>query len=101
MMYPVLSFFFFSSRRRHTRWYEVTGVQTCALPILRTLPRGVQGRRGHPPLARANDQRGGLHLVRPPDDEPAPGPLGRELRREVHPAQAASRPGAARLLDQI
>src|SRR5881396_295910 len=27
-------FFFFSSRRRHTRWYEVTGVQTCALPIL-------------------------------------------------------------------
>src|SRR5881396_3250448 len=25
--------FFFSSRRRHTRWYEVTGVQTCALPI--------------------------------------------------------------------
>src|SRR5881396_4092675 len=28
-----LFFFFFSSRRRHTRWYEVTGVQTCALPI--------------------------------------------------------------------
>src|SRR5881396_1877793 len=27
------SFFFFSSRRRHTRGYEVTGVQTCALPI--------------------------------------------------------------------
>src|SRR5437016_9446870 len=26
-------FFFFSSRRRHTRW-SVTGVQTCALPIL-------------------------------------------------------------------
>src|SRR5881396_3524216 len=25
--------FFFSSRRLHTRWYEVTGVQTCALPI--------------------------------------------------------------------
>src|SRR5256885_15124132 len=25
-------FFFFSSRRRHTR-YKVTGVQTCALPI--------------------------------------------------------------------
>src|SRR5881396_4099277 len=28
-----MCFFFFSSRRRHTRWYEVTGVQTCALPI--------------------------------------------------------------------
>src|SRR5213593_4883966 len=27
--------FFFSSRRRHTRWLAVTGVQTCALPIFR------------------------------------------------------------------
>src|SRR5881397_4316909 len=27
--------FFFSSRRRHTRWLNVTGVQTCALPIFR------------------------------------------------------------------
>src|SRR3546814_19747283 len=31
------SFFFFSSRRRHTRCALVTGVQTCALPIW-TLP---------------------------------------------------------------
>src|SRR3546814_19703826 len=31
---PVLGlFFFFSSRRRHTRCALVTGVQTCALPI--------------------------------------------------------------------
>src|SRR5437016_5452957 len=29
----LLLLFFFSSRRRHTRW-SVTGVQTCALPIL-------------------------------------------------------------------
>src|SRR3546814_1722094 len=29
-------FFFFSSRRRHTRCALVTGVQTCALPILRS-----------------------------------------------------------------
>ena len=28
-------FFFFSSRRRHTRYISVTGVQTCALPICR------------------------------------------------------------------
>src|SRR5213082_3531154 len=27
-------FFFFSSRRRHTSLCQVTGVQTCALPIL-------------------------------------------------------------------
>src|SRR3546814_8384243 len=30
--------FFFSSRRRHTRCALVTGVQTCALPILTSLP---------------------------------------------------------------
>src|SRR3546814_13018294 len=29
-----MSIFFFSSRRRHTRCALVTGVQTCALPIL-------------------------------------------------------------------
>src|SRR3546814_6404339 len=29
--------FFFSSRRRHTRCALVTGVQTCALPILVTM----------------------------------------------------------------
>src|SRR3546814_6062553 len=31
--------FFFSSRRRHTRCALVTGVQTCALPILRDLEK--------------------------------------------------------------
>src|SRR3546814_9549983 len=31
-------FFFFSSRRRHTRCALVTGVQTCALPISRPRP---------------------------------------------------------------
>src|SRR3546814_5332879 len=30
----VILFYFFSSRRRHTRCALVTGVQTCALPIL-------------------------------------------------------------------
>src|SRR3546814_4728747 len=30
-------FFCFSSRRRHTRCALVTGVQTCALPICRTV----------------------------------------------------------------
>src|ERR1043166_7738414 len=33
--------FFFSSRRRHTRFRNVTGVQTCALPILFAAHRGV------------------------------------------------------------
>src|SRR5213593_3823303 len=30
--------FFFSSRRRHTIWLAVTGVQTCALPIYTQIP---------------------------------------------------------------
>src|SRR3546814_2612279 len=38
MIYGVCLFFFFSSRRRHTRCALVTGVQTCALPIF-GLPR--------------------------------------------------------------
>src|SRR3546814_2556249 len=36
----MLSFFFFSSRRRHTRCALVTGVQTCALPISTGLTLG-------------------------------------------------------------
>src|SRR3546814_3042180 len=34
MVFHELFVFFFSSRRRHTRCALVTGVQTCALPIL-------------------------------------------------------------------
>src|SRR3546814_10613096 len=34
IVFVVLFVFFFSSRRRHTRCALVTGVQTCALPIL-------------------------------------------------------------------
>src|SRR3546814_12674213 len=34
-VFDLYLFFFFSSRRRHTRCALVTGVQTCALPICR------------------------------------------------------------------
>ena len=34
VLFVLSFFFFFSSRRRHTRYISVTGVQTCALPIL-------------------------------------------------------------------
>src|ERR1043166_8743979 len=34
-MFLISVLFFFSSRRRHTRFRNVTGVQTCALPISR------------------------------------------------------------------
>src|SRR3546814_8465949 len=33
MSCSIIHYFFFSSRRRHTRCAIVTGVQTCALPI--------------------------------------------------------------------
>src|SRR3546814_1723715 len=36
-----LDYFFFSSRRRHTRCALVTGVQTCALPICAVLSAAV------------------------------------------------------------
>src|SRR3546814_8730650 len=38
----IFVFFFFSSRRRHTRCALVTGVQTCALPISRVVPQDIQ-----------------------------------------------------------
>src|SRR3546814_1576679 len=38
----VYLFFFFSSRRRHTRCALVTGVQTCALPISIVVSRAVK-----------------------------------------------------------
>src|SRR3546814_1750627 len=42
-----MSWFFFSSRRRHTRCALVTGVQTCALPILQSPMRSLR-----PPTVR-------------------------------------------------
>src|SRR3546814_3079413 len=39
-----MRFFFFSSRRRHTRCALVTGVQTCALPICGVIPQAFQDR---------------------------------------------------------
>src|SRR3546814_2518686 len=51
------SLFFFSSRRRHTRCALVTGVQTCALPILAMPTNG--RRRG------VRSQSGQLGMIRP------------------------------------
>src|SRR3546814_10276848 len=59
-------FFFFSSRRRHTRCALVTGVQTCALPIC-------------PPEARFPDRYGADYSLRS-IDRSAPGRGGWEAR---------------------
>src|SRR3546814_10473065 len=52
--------FFFSSRRRHTICALVTGVQTCALPIYRSLdpPGSWLGTR--PSIGRGPSSRGGI-----------------------------------------
>src|SRR3546814_1812297 len=66
------SFFFFSSRRRHTRCALVTGVQTCALPIcsqgtlnnrLPLLPDGTPSSK--PPTCRPKESRmsGAVHRL--------------------------------------
>src|SRR5213082_4150677 len=53
--------FFFSSRRRHTRLCQVTGVQTCALPIYPTAVKrflreaGYGSRVEHPGVVRTYD----------------------------------------------
>src|SRR3546814_10214354 len=53
-------FFFFSSRRRHTRCALVTGVQTCALPIC--AGRGFRRPHSRHPLGRTRSSQphGGL-----------------------------------------
>src|SRR5210317_1102758 len=66
----VVFFFFFSSRRRHTRFLNVTGVQTCALPICRCAgrerprhgsdDRATRLRRGRPSLGRSEERRVGI-----------------------------------------
>src|ERR1043166_10059560 len=63
-------FFFFSSRRRHTRFRNVTGVQTCALPICRACSSlstsadlFAQRRQGLGPFDQLVEQRGGALLV--------------------------------------
>src|SRR3546814_21154546 len=65
-------FFFFSSRRRHTRCALVTGVQTCALPISRKSSR-------LKPLLRGNACRDTGSGVVPPAQQKAATIAGRRL----------------------
>src|SRR3546814_6029391 len=50
-----LFFFFLSSRRRHTRCALVTGVQTCALPILADMIRELRAYDPKPGLKYGSD----------------------------------------------
>src|SRR3546814_6124516 len=54
-------FFFFSSRRRHTRCALVTGVQTCALPILSRNTLWVGAVDADADHRKSSDEEGWLH----------------------------------------
>src|SRR3546814_5429132 len=85
-----LCIFFFSSRRRHTRCALVTGVQTCALPILvlRIVRTGIW--RFSALLARMLIAAGGR---RPELDWHLTAGLKRELQRHL---RTRDRPAARR-----
>src|SRR3546814_2660516 len=60
-------FFFFSSRRRHTRCALVTGVQTCALPICKKEEHRVLFERDEPaPLRKVGIEPGLISHKRVP-----------------------------------
>src|SRR3546814_4192598 len=75
MILYLFCFFFFSSRRRHTRCALVTGVQTCALPIFQKLADDGVAVSGHDvaffsPYLTGGVKRFGdyrLDLKRPPE----------------------------------
>src|SRR3546814_9145430 len=71
----VFIFFFFSSRRRHTRCALVTGVQTCALPICRAAA-------DHDPGTARGEHLGNIqaHALRSADND---GDLARQVELVV------------------
>src|SRR3546814_3967574 len=79
----VLFYFLFSSRRRHTRCAVVTGVHTCALPILETSyprsPRGLSAclpmPHGYPSRPRG---RGWTSILRPSVNRSEESRVGKE-----------------------
>src|SRR3546814_3471742 len=78
-------FFFFSSRRRHTRCALVTGVQTCALPILSGRPtRFSRSRTTRPARASPCASAGVASLRRMAET----GRRGRSPRRAPAPARS-------------
>src|SRR3546814_15299364 len=86
-------FFFFSSRRRHTRCALVTGVQTCALPIWRC--RGRTRRR----WSRRRARRPGAPRKRSSACRPSRLPPSRSFRR-LPPLGGLAIAAAARRLDE-
>src|SRR3546814_4109214 len=93
-------FFFFSSRRRHTRCALVTGVQTCALPIWAVLMGDQTALEGLFYNMPSNDvyailtgipNRGGLSLVDLATPEKAKQKLIRLAQAEIGRASCRER----------
>src|SRR3546814_6034729 len=86
--YFCILYFFFSSRRRHTRCALVTGVQTCALPIWpgRAVRRYPAPEPAVPEPARTHPRQGGE----------LPGAVAVAAHRGVAEIAGGSRVAAAR-----
>src|SRR3546814_7462912 len=86
MFVDCVCFFFFSSRRRHTRCALVTGVQTCALPIshVATLPDTV-------PIWGESDESCANGVFRHPPDARVPIPDQSRPARPTWEGQGADR----------
>src|SRR3546814_6392092 len=92
-------FFFFSSRRRHTRGALVTGVQTCALPIDGDAQAAGFGRDcgTHEAHAQRDRQRtalqaSGKRMTGSPQDVPSPGTVSIERISTRAASQLAAAP---------
>src|SRR3546814_10327962 len=98
--------FFFSSRRRHTRCALVTGVQTCALPILRPPERSAamlaRGAVSVMSAADRHDEDDCQPFSRAPPVNRARRPYKSSMSNENDASMAGRRPGGLRhLLQQI
>src|SRR3546814_4653089 len=82
----IVSIFFFSSRRRHTRCALVTGVQTCALPIFDELLRTCFARPAEAMLVKQLAMDGDLVLALIARDEESDAVAGLVALSKMHVA---------------
>src|SRR3546814_6063829 len=90
----LFAFFFFSSRRRHTRCALVTGVQTCAFPIFGP-PQAIFGRKAPARRCHLPLRRGPRRGRAPPRPRRVGGNGDDRLRRTAFIVASASRARAA------
>src|SRR3546814_8777940 len=88
-------FFFFSSRRRHTRCALVTGVQTCALPSVRSAYCAAKhGLIGYHDAVRAENEHLGVKIL-----VVAPGSVRTDISRNALNADGSVRGESDKAID--